>query len=92
TGVLADKDYAEMYEPVYPYVKEFICVEPPNPRRLEAEKLAQFLSAKGVPATACPEIPDGVKAAIEVAGKDGTVLCFGSLYMIGDIRNALEAL
>ena len=25
-----------------------------------------------------------------LAGKDGVVLCFGSLYSIGDIRSALE--
>ena len=31
-----------------------------------------------------------VIAAMEKAGKDGVVLSFGSLYTIGDIRNALE--
>jgi hypothetical protein len=29
---------------------------------------------------------------MELAGSDGVVLCFGSLYSIGSIRDALEAL
>ena len=92
TGVLADKDYVDMYKPGLPYVKQFICVAPPNPRRLDAEKLAEYLCGTGVPAAPYETIADGVRAAVEAAGKDGTVLCFGSLYMIGDIKTALDAL
>ena len=92
TGVLADKDYVDMYKPVLPYVKQFVCVAPPNPRRLDAEKLAEYLCGTGVPAAPYETIADGVRAAVEAAGKDGTVLCFGSLYMIGDIKTALDAL
>ena len=89
TGVLADKDYGDMYKPVMPYIEQFVCVTPPNPRRLMAEELAQHLQNVGAKATPCDTIPEGVKLAIELAGNDGVVLCFGSLYTIGDIRNAL---
>ena len=89
TGVLADKDYGDMYKPVMPYIEQFVCVTPPNPRRLMAAELAQHLQNVGAKATACDTIPQGVKKAIELAGSDGVVLCFGSLYTIGDIRNAL---
>ena len=89
TGVLADKDYGEMYRPMMPYIQEFVCITPPNPRKLEAAELAVHLSRVGAKATACDSIAQGVKAAVEKAGKEGVVLCFGSLYTIGDIRNAL---
>ena len=89
TGVLADKDYGDMYKPVMPYIEQFVCVTPPNPRRLMAEELAQHLQNVGATATPCETIPEGVKKALELAGSDGVVLCFGSLYTIGDIRNAL---
>ena len=89
TGVLADKDYGDMYKPVMPYIEQFVCVTPPNPRRLIATELAQHLQNVGAKATACDTIPEGVKKAMELAGNDGVVLCFGSLYTIGDIRNAL---
>ena len=89
TGVLADKDYGDMYKPVLPYIEQFVCVTPPNPRRLPAQELAQHLTAVGAVATACEDIPAGVQKAKELAGNDGVVLCFGSLYTIGDIKNAV---
>jgi dihydrofolate synthase/folylpolyglutamate synthase len=92
TGVLADKDYADMYRPIMPMIQEFVCVTPPNPRRLTADKLAEYLENAGAKATACETIEDGVKKAIELSGKDGVVLCFGSLYSIGSIRDAMLAM
>ena len=35
-------------------------------------------------------IEAGVQKALELAGDDGVVLCFGSLYIIGDIKFALD--
>lgn len=90
TGVLADKDYADMYKPVMPLVQEFVCITPPNPRKLDAALLAQYLTNAGAVATACGSITEGVRTAMEKAGKDGVVLYFGSLYAIGSVRDALE--
>jgi len=92
TGVLADKDYADMYKPVMPLVDRFVCITPPNPRKLEAEQLAQYLREAGAEAQASESILDGVKKAVDLAGEDGVVLCFGSLYSIGGIRDALKDL
>lgn len=89
TGVLADKDYGEMYRPVMPLVEQFVCVTPPNPRKLEAAELAEHLHRAGAKATPCESIAGGVRTAMELAGKDGVVLCFGSLYSIGTIRDSL---
>jgi len=90
TGVLADKDYGDMYKPVMPLVEQFVCITPPNPRKLEAAELAEHLTRAGAKATPCTSITEGVRTALSLAGKDGAVLCFGSLYTIGDIRNALN--
>ena len=90
TGVLADKDYADMYKPVMPLVQEFVCITPPNPRKLDADLLAQYLTEAGATATPCDSVVAGVRTAMEKAGSDGVVLCFGSLYSIGSIRDALE--
>lgn len=92
TGVLADKDYADMYRPVMPLVEQFVCITPPNPRKLESAQLAQYLRKTGAAATACETVIAGVEKAIELAGADGVVLCFGSLYSIGAIRDALVEL
>lgn len=90
TGVLADKDYADMYKPVMPLIHEFVCITPDNPRKMEAADLAKYLQAAGAKATACATTQEGVRKAIELAGKDGAILCFGSLYSIGAIHDGLK--
>ena len=90
TGVLEDKDYGDMYQPVMPLVDSFVCITPPNPRKLEAAELAAHLRGAGAQATACETIKEGVALALREAGETGVVLCFGSLYTIGAIREALD--
>ena len=89
TGVLADKDYGEMFRPVMAHVTEFVCVTPDNPRKLPAAELAEHLQRAGAKAVACATVAEGVAKAKELAGSDGAVLCFGSLYTIGDIKAAV---
>ena len=85
TGVLGDKDYHCMYRSVADHAAEFITVTPDNPRALTAQKLAGYLSSFGKPVTACDTVDEGVRLAIDHAGKSGTVLCYGSLYLLGDV-------
>lgn len=89
TGVLADKDYGEMFRPVMECVDSFVCVTPDNPRRLPALELAEHLTRAGAKAIACETVAQGVQKAKALAGNDGVVLCFGSLYTIGAIKDAL---
>ena len=89
TGVLADKDYGEMFKPVMSVVEQFVCITPPSDRKLEATELAAHLTAAGGKATAATSIEAGVKMAKKLAGKDGVVLCFGSLYSIGQVHAAI---
>ena len=90
TGVLADKDYGEMFRPVMPYVEKFVCITPDNPRKMPAQELANYLRQAGAKAEGYDRVEDGVRQAMALSGKDGVVLCFGSLYSIGDIRKGLE--
>lgn len=92
TGVLGDKDFHCMYRDVARFAKEFVTITPPNPRALAADKLAEYLTQFEKPVTACESVEEGVRLAISHAGKDGVVLCYGSLYMIGDIDAALKKL
>ena len=91
TGVLADKDYHCMYKNIAPYVTRFVTVTPDSPRAMSAEDLKTYLSQFGKPITACGSVKEGVALAIQQAGKDGVVLAYGSLYMVGDIRTAARA-
>lgn len=92
TGVLKDKDYAEMYRPIIPLVSTFVCVTPPCPRKLEARELAEYLSQEGADAVACDSIGEGVKKAVELAKEEGAIVCFGSLYSIDEIKTNYETM
>ena len=88
TGVLADKDYSDMYEDMAQYAACFVTVTPPNPRALEAKDLAAYLSRYGKPVRTAETVEAGVALAKELAGPEGVVLAYGSLYMVGDIEAA----
>lgn len=90
TGVMADKDYLEMYKGLVPFISRFVTVTPENPRSLDAVSLADYLMQLGKPAQAAGSVEDGVKQALALAGTEGTVLAFGSLYMTGPIRQAVK--
>ncbi|MBQ4565052.1 MAG: bifunctional folylpolyglutamate synthase/dihydrofolate synthase [Oscillospiraceae bacterium] len=92
TGVMADKDFSDMYRLVAPYITRYVTVTPGNPRAMAAEKLAEVLSVFGKPVTPCATVAEGVKTAIAQTEANGAVLAFGSLYMLGDIRTAVEEL
>ena len=79
-----------MYQPILSLIHEFVCITPDNPRKMEAAELAKYLQDVGAKATACATTQDGVRKAIELAGKDGAILCFGSLYSIGAIHDSLK--
>lgn len=90
TGVLADKDYGEMYRPLLPYISEFLCITPSSPRRLEAEALASHLRESGAKARAFLSAEEAVKEACALADENTAILAFGSLYMLGDIKAAAD--
>lgn len=92
TGVLGDKDFGEMYDIVAPFIDEFYLVTPPSPRALKACELKKSISRYGKPIYVCDSVKDGVEKAMAAVPTNGAVLAFGSLYMICDIKNAVENL
>lgn len=89
TGVLADKDYASMYDRTFSLADRFFTVTPPSPRALSAEDLAAWLCARcDKPVEACPSASEAVRRAIAVTPKDGAILAYGSLYLASDVRKA----
>ncbi|MBR4309327.1 MAG: bifunctional folylpolyglutamate synthase/dihydrofolate synthase [Oscillospiraceae bacterium] len=91
-GVMADKDYMDMFSLVAPYISRFITVTPDNPRALPATELAKALSVFDKPVTVCDDVVEGVKTAIATTAQDEAVVAFGSLYMLGTIREAAQSL
>ena len=99
-GVLEDKDYPAMLETVLPLGAAFVCVAPDNPRALSADKLARAIRWTGQDLLGCSactrpyvarNIADALARARELAGPDGLVCAFGSLYSVGAVKAALGA-
>jgi len=92
-GCMADKDYGEMFRWLMPYAQEFVTVTPQNPRALSAEALSAFITeALNAKATPCATVAEGVRTAVEKAGPEGVVCACGSLYMLGDVVDAVNEL
>jgi len=85
-GVLADKDFREVCSIVAPYAAGFVTVTPDSYRALPAAELAEQLAVYEKPVTVCDSISEGVGRACDLAGENGIVCAFGSLYMTGEIR------
>lgn len=99
-GVLEDKDYPEMLEAVLPLGSAFVCVTPGNPRALPASKLARAIRWTGQDMLGCSAcvnpyvargFEDAVSRARELAGPDGLICAFGSLYSVGALKEAIRA-
>ena len=93
-GILADKDYRSMLRAVAPLASAFVCVTPPNPRALDAADLAEAIRETcdelGVSATVkvAGDFDGAVSAARRIAGSEGLICAFGSLYSIADVKAA----
>ena len=85
TGVLADKDYAEIASIMREFALEAHTITPQNTRALSASDYAEVLSGAGIPA-----VPHGsmAEALAACAGRDTIVV--GSLYIYKDFIEATE--
>ncbi len=100
-GVLAmmrDKAYDNMLERLLPSLDEVVCTQASAQRSLSAEELAAALRAAaarrgvGLPTiSVIPEPSAAVALAVRRAGADGAVLIAGSLYLLEDLKELLEA-
>lgn len=92
TGVMADKDVGEMVRLTKKAAKMYFAVRPDNPRAMAAAELSLLICENGGKAQPAGSVFEGVKLAVESAGKDGVVCALGSLYFSAEVRNAVKAL
>lgn len=97
TGILADKDFKNMLRMLTPYAKRWITITPPNPRALEASKLAEeirkdtdvevtALSDAAVSANVLNDMPEDLKVVFNKKEEPEYICMFGSLYSADVLR------
>ncbi|HRX41930.1 MAG TPA: folylpolyglutamate synthase/dihydrofolate synthase family protein [Clostridia bacterium] len=85
-GVMKDKDYESMVAQVLYDANAVITVRPNWHRALGAEELLETVRRYCKNSIAGDTIEEGLKKAMEIAGKDGVICTFGSLYYIADVK------
>jgi dihydrofolate synthase/folylpolyglutamate synthase len=90
SGMMADKDVGAMTQMLASRVRCVVTTRPNVPRAMAAEQLAAAFEAQGAVVCAADDPRDALEKAREIAGCEGTVLCGGSLYLIGEIRSLLR--
>ncbi len=92
-GAMADKQLDEMAATLFPIVGHLVLTQPRNPRSASVENLRR-LAEKYAPEASAEMIP-GSDTAIERAissGAPNALICVtGSLYLVGEVREWLEA-
>ena len=91
-SVLADKDYPAMIAEVADLAKAFVCATPPNPRALPAADLAKAIADivqdEPVRIEVAADFSSAKRRALQIAGKNGVVCAFGSLYSISELKSS----
>lgn len=90
SGMMQDKDVAQMTKRLSTRVRCVVCTQPNVPRAMAAGELAKAFEAHGLKAYAEPDVKDALARARSIAGPAGMVLCAGSLYLIGEARTLLR--
>lgn len=88
-GVLADKDYREMFEEMLPLAERIDTVTPESARALQGEELSKLIRGRGVPSEFHPDMKEAFWQLKALPGEK-RVCIFGSLYFIGEIEKMIK--
>ncbi|MDX9787731.1 MAG: folylpolyglutamate synthase/dihydrofolate synthase family protein [Desulfobacterales bacterium] len=91
TGILDDKAYTPMLRQLLPLCKKAVFTQPKIDRALPPETFLtvakEFIPSPEV----IPSVPDAVAHAVQTAKKDEVICIAGSLYLVGEVKGAIEA-
>lgn len=86
-GVLGDKEYQLMLSKIFPLVSCAVLTEPQSHRKLDADILKQVAVSYGKPLMIETDIAKAYEIAYAHTAQQDMIVCCGSLYMIGALRN-----
>ena len=91
-AALGEKDAEGMLKPLQPFIKEAIFTKPSSSRLPPAspEALAEKACSLGIPSTAVTPASLALEEACRRAGPEGMVCALGSLYLVGELKAALQ--
>ena len=88
---MADKDYETMAELILPLAKHVYVLTPDSGRALPADKLCSLIRTKGGTADVCADTKQLAELVYAQPEHEKCVI-FGSLYLIGEVRQRLTTI
>ena len=88
-GMLKDKDYSLAAELIAPLCKKIVTVTPQNPRALSAKELSAVFEPYCKNCTPAPSVSEGATLAFNSLNEGDILLCWGSLYIAGEVRKTI---
>jgi dihydrofolate synthase / folylpolyglutamate synthase len=85
-GASEDKDVDGMFAELKPRTGRLIATQSVHPRACEAGKLAAQAEQHGITAETAGSVEEGLKLALQRAGKDAAVVATGSLLIVAAVR------
>ena len=89
-GMMKDKAYAKMIQQVEHLAKAFYLVSPDWERGFDVTEVARDLNREGYQAIAMENIDEVLNFIQNEIPKDETVIQFGSLYLVGEMKQILK--
>lgn len=91
-GVLNDKQYQKMVQQILPIVDTVVLTEPISDRKLSIEELEKTILAFHKKIYKNTHVIEAYHTALSVTAKKDAIICCGSLYMIGELKNYISCL
>lgn len=90
-SIMQDKDYTSIIDIVAKFADAVITVPVQNKRCLAPTEAATAFTNRGIKATACQSMAEGLEQAKSIALRhDGCVVAAGSLYLVGEVRTLID--
>lgn len=89
-GMMKDKEYEKMLDQVMHLAAEFVFVSPDEYRGFDPQAVAKMISAQGVRARVAADADEILQFVRTEVPKDAVVIQFGSLYLVGAMKEALS--
>ena len=90
-GCLRDKAFSEMAQILFPVFDRVVLSPVDSPRSASADDLLAVAETLGVRAQAAASPMAGLDIALQQAAQDDLVVCAGSIYLVGPVRDALTS-
>jgi dihydrofolate synthase/folylpolyglutamate synthase len=88
-GVMSDKALAEIAETLFPAAQIVIATRIGNPRAAAPQVIAQIINQTGLKSVTAESAAEALAAARRITPADGLICVCGSLYLTGEMKQAL---